>query len=225
MMRNNVGMPLEAVESTYADRLMPRLIYLTWVAYLAVIIYSIIWNDRKALVVILISSILLIIPFWLYRLGHFQISNFLFVFILLANLTLLATFGQGIHDMSIMAYPVILIFACLAMNRFGFYMSVLLIFVSIGWLVFGESSGLFVSKTYETPHFHEFIIVAIILLVGTLTVNLLSKTLRRNLTLAHSELVRREQAEQILREAYEKILKANKNMQISTKSMNLCCPR
>jgi PAS domain S-box-containing protein len=211
-MRNNLGKPLKVVESKHTERFIPRLIYITWAVYLVAMIYGIIWNEKIVIIATLISSILLLIPLWLHMLGRFQTSNFVFVILLLISTTLLATVGQGIHDVAIMAYPVIIIFGSLGMNRFGFRIIVLLALASMGWLVFGEAGGLFVSKTYETPQLFDFITVAALLLAAAFTVNLLSATMRRNLTQARSEIVLRKQAEVAL--TYERD-KAKKYLEIA----------
>ena len=97
----------------------------------------------------------------------------------LVMVTLVATIGQGIHDFTILAYPIIIVFASLALDRLGFRIFVLLTLVAVAWLVFGEALGLFVPKNYETPGLIDFLETAVILSICSLSVNLLSSNIRK----------------------------------------------
>ncbi len=81
----------------------------------------------------------------------------------LVMVTIVATIGQGIHDFTILAYPIIIVFASLALDRLGFRIFVFLTLVAVAWLVFGEALGLFVSKNYETPGLIDFLEAAVII--------------------------------------------------------------
>jgi diguanylate cyclase (GGDEF)-like protein len=147
----------------------------------------------------LISSVFLILPLWLTRHGHIFASSLFIVLIELGNVTLLATVGQGIHDVAIMAYPTIIIFASLTMHRLGFRLSVGLTLLSMAWLVFGESNGLFVSHSYETPNWVDYLVISLILLAAATAVNILATNMRRNLDQAKQEIAQRRDAEERLR--------------------------
>jgi diguanylate cyclase (GGDEF)-like protein/PAS domain S-box-containing protein len=190
----------EKLEKFQALQILSRLIWVTWASYLVVLATGFYWNDQLLIVSSVICTILLIIPFWLLKRGHIIASGYFLVFNVLGMVTTAATIGQGIHDIAILAYPIVIIFASLALDRYGFKISVLLTLVSMGWLVFGETSGLFVSQPLETPTWIDFLIISVILLVVALAVNLLSRNVVTNLEMAKLEIVQRKIAENELRE-------------------------
>ncbi len=186
---------------------MRRLSVLIWVllgVYLVTILIGLYWGTQNVVVATLISIIFLAIPFWLLKRGHSSVAGFLLVLLALITITALATMGQGIHDVAIMAYPIVVIFASLTLSQVGFRTSILLTLAALGWLVFGESSGLFVSTAYETPTWIDYLVPAAILSIAAAVVNLLAMNMRKNLDLSRQEVARRKQAEEALRESEER---------------------
>ena len=184
-----------------SERILSVLILAAWIAYLAVIISGLFWGDWALIRAILISGIVLVVPFWLLKRGHLFASGFMLVLTVLVTVTAAATIGQGIRDVALIAYPVIIIYASLILNRVSFKISVLLTFAAIAWLVFGEASGLFVPQPIETPTWIDFLTIAAILSVAILVINLLATNMRKNLELARSEILQRNQAHEALRES------------------------
>ncbi len=189
----------ETDETRQGERILSLLIWISWAAYLVVIISSLIWEDWLSIYVTLVSSALLIVPFWLLKRRNLFASGLSFVLILVANVTLLATIGQGIHDVAIMAYPTLIIFACMTLNRIYFRICVVLMFAAMAWLVFGEANGLFVSQAYKTPNWVDFLVISAILSAAVLATDALATNMRRNLALARQEIVQRKRVEDQLR--------------------------
>lgn len=189
----------ETEDRRQTSRMLSRILFVSLTAYLVVMISGLIWNDWRVIIATSVSAVFLVIPYFLLRRGHLQASGLLIVLILLVNVTLLATIGQGIHDVAIMAYPIIILFASLAMNRLSFIMSVLLTLVSTSWLIFGESSGIFTSETFQMPSWIDFMVMSMLLLVTALAVDVLSVNIRRNLVRAQSEIEQRKKVEELLR--------------------------
>jgi diguanylate cyclase (GGDEF)-like protein len=190
----------ETEEFIQSSRLLSRIHFVSLAAYIVVMISGLLWNDWRVIIATAVSAALLVIPYCMLRQGYLQVSGVLMVLILLVNVTLLATIGQGIHDVAIMAYPIIILFASLAMNRSSFILCVLLTLVSIGWLVFGESIGMFTSESFEMPGWIDFMVMSMLLLVTALAVDILSANIRRNLVRAQSEIEQRKKIEELLRD-------------------------
>jgi diguanylate cyclase (GGDEF)-like protein len=186
-------------EKKHAERVIFGLIWISWAAYLVAMISGLYFSDALVITATLISSVLLILPFWLVRQGHPDAGGQLIVLISLVNVTILATVGQGIHDVSIMAYPTLIIYASLALSKFGFRLCVVLTLLSMAWLVFGEAGGLFVSKAYKTPNFVDYLVITAILLTAASAVNILASNMRKNLEQAKLEIAQRRSAEEQLR--------------------------
>lgn len=127
-------------------------------------------------------------------------------------ITWLATFSQGIYDISVLGYPVILIVAGLVLSGQRLLYLSFLIVMCIGWLTFGNSLGAFEID----PIFHafpqDFFIGSIIILIAGNAVYRLVQNAHQNLLRAESEIEIRRQAE-IEREALIQQLKS-KNQEL-----------
>jgi diguanylate cyclase (GGDEF)-like protein len=199
MKRQDLQYISETEENRQNETILSLLIWISWAAYLVVIITSLLWGDLVSVFATSVSAIIVIVPFLLLKRGHLIASGLFLVLIVLTNVTLLATIGQGIHDVAIMAYPTIIIFGCMALNRIYFRICVVLTLASMAWLVFGEANGLFVSQTYKTPNWIDFMVIAAILLAAVLATNALVTNMRRNLALARQEIEQRKRVEEQLR--------------------------
>ena len=157
------------------------------------------WKDQSIILVGLSGLVLQVVPLALYARKHLGASSFFIGLSTLVIVTLGATLGQGIHDISIMAYPVIILIASLIMRRLGTILLFLLSAASIGWLIYGEASGLLIPHPTLRPSLADFLIMATILAVAALIVNLQARNMRSNLAKAHQEILQRKNMEEQLR--------------------------
>jgi diguanylate cyclase (GGDEF)-like protein len=194
---------LQTIYKTDEDRriagVLLKIIFGLITAYLVLIGMAFYWGDPTLVIISLVGGIVLIVPIYLLLNGYLHVSSFLFVLIVVVTMTIIAIQGQGIHDIAILTYPVAIVFASLLMKRRYFFLISFLILIAMGSLVFGEAYGLFISKTYEIPTAPDFIIVAVVLLIATLTVDTLAENTRRNMLLAQKEIDRRKKMEAQLR--------------------------
>ena len=176
-----------------------NIIFAMLFACVVVIISGLYWNDWILVSVVLIASGSQVVPLVLLARGNVSISAVITIIGVLCLVTILATIGQGIHDIAIIAYPVIIVIASLLMPRRYFFLSSFLVVVAVGWLVLGESYGFFVSKTYQTPRLMDYLDVAVILAVAILVVDMLAENMRENMRQAQMEIARRKVIEEQLR--------------------------
>jgi len=145
---------------------------------------------------------LLAIPVVLLRRRSLRASSFTFVLCILGTVTTIATVGQGIRDIAIIAFPIVFVLAGLTLDRRLFRTCVGFALVAICWLVLGEIYGWFAPKPFvgimET--WLLFVIASVLLLVAALAVELLATNVRKNLSRAEDEIAQRNQAEESLRE-------------------------
>ena len=193
-------------EEKQIAHILSILIEVTWTVYLVVVLLGLYWRDWKLVVVALAGSILLTAPFWLIRRGHLTASSLVVMLSTLGTVTIFATVGQGIRDLAILAYPIIFIFSSLTLSRMYLRLCVGLTFAAICWLAIGEANGWFATLPYpEDPSNWIYLIsTTVILLVAALAVDLLATNMRKNLELAHTEIARRLEIEEELRESEEK---------------------
>jgi diguanylate cyclase (GGDEF)-like protein len=188
---------------TEEDKRIARILLKILVALLAtytiVIGAALYYSDWTLVGISLTACGLLAVPLGLLALGKTHLGTLVVVWTVLIVVTIIATVGQGIHDIAIMAFPVIIIIASLLMQRREFILSSVMTLIALAWLVFGEAGGLFSSKSYVTPNTPDFIVAAAVLLVAIRVVDLLAENLRGNMQRAQQEIAQRKSAEVQLR--------------------------
>jgi diguanylate cyclase (GGDEF)-like protein len=115
------------------------------------------------------------------------------------SVTAIASIGQGIHDIGIMAFPIIVVIASLILKRSDFHFTSCLTILALGWLVFGDMEGLFTARKIDPPTSIDFLVVSTILGVGILAADLLAENFRYSLQSTQDELRHRKALEERLR--------------------------
>jgi diguanylate cyclase (GGDEF)-like protein len=169
------------------------------VIFLFVLLGGFYWDDRGIIFIGVTGIVVQFLPLALLINKKVQASSFIVGLFSVILVTIATTLGQGIHDITIMAYPVIIIIASLIMHRNIFFFLSLLTMASISWLVYGEANGLFVTKRILTPSWADWLIMVSILLVAALAVFMQASKMRENLRLARQEIERRKSMEEQLR--------------------------
>ena len=177
---------------------LSMLIWASWGVYLIVIIANFYYQDWKTIIVTLAGSALLGVALVLLRHQHLHTSGLIIVLIELGTVTFIATVGQGIRDLAIVAFPIILFFAGIVLERVLFRLCVGLSLVAVCWLVFGEFYGWFITQPFEGGMTNWFYLIGTIsiLLVAALAVDLLATNMHRNLERARAEVAQRQRVEQ-----------------------------
>ena len=103
-------------------------------------------------------------------------------------ITWLATLGQGIYDIGVLGYPVILILAGLFLRSRVIMSLAFFIILCIGWLTFGNYFGLFDLDPISRAYPQDFFISSIIILIAGNAVVRLVRNVYRNLSKAEDEL-------------------------------------
>jgi diguanylate cyclase (GGDEF)-like protein len=157
------------------------------------------WKGASIVQVGCLGLASLIVPFGLYVRKNLNAASFFVGFNVLIIVTLAASLGQGIHDIGIMAYPVVILVGSLIMHGFSIVLISILSTVSIAWLIYAESAGILVPRPTLRPSLADFLIMASILVVAGLIVNLQTRNMRNNLKKARLEIVQRKAMEEQLR--------------------------
>jgi len=110
-------------------------------------------------------------------------------------ITWLATFGQGIYDIGVLGYPVILILAGLVLRgRVIMYLAFFII-LCIGWLTFGNYFGIYEMDPISLAYPQDFFIGSIIILIAGNAVLRLVRNVYQNLSKVENEIEIRKKAE------------------------------
>ncbi len=180
-------------------RILQRIIITMLLAYLVTIVSGLYWSDWTLIRITLVGSLLLGIPYLLLVRGRLRQGALGVILTVLLTVTVIAMAGQGIHDIAIMAYPVIILIASLVLGRRDFFVMSALVVAAMAWLVFGEAGGLFVTAPYLLPQPIDFVVIAVILLVAIMSVDMLAQNVRENMRQAQQEIGQRKLAEDRLR--------------------------
>ena len=189
----------EKEEDRQAARILIVIIIGAVLTCLFTIMGGLYWRDTTIIRVGLYGMALQIVPLGLFFHRHLSAASFIVGLTALAVVTVAATLGQGIHDISIMAYPVIILIASLILQR---AVSVLLAFLSalsIGWLAYGEATGRFTPYPTQPPSLADFLIMATILAVAGVVVSMQARNMHNNLNNAQQEILQRKNMEDQLR--------------------------
>ena len=156
---------------------------------------------KTEMIVMGVSILPILAALELARKNHTETAGSTIAFSLTFVVTIMATIGQGIHDIGIMAYPAILLLASLILRRELTISLTAVMIVCCGWLVFGEMYGIY-RPVFPDPVNNRFFVIAIaILIVTSITIQLLSNMILNSLDATRKELQERKKVERDLREA------------------------
>jgi diguanylate cyclase (GGDEF)-like protein len=179
--------------------LLTKFILATLFTYTIVILAGALWADWNLITITLIGVFSLFFPIGFLLSGHLQTGSIFIVVSILITTTVIAMVGQGIHDLAILAYPVLIVLAGLVMKRINFYVSAFLSLIAMGFLIFGEYYKVFVPKPVEIPGSADFFVVGAIWLVAVFSVDLLSENIRSSFRKARLEITNHQSVESQLR--------------------------
>ena len=193
------GDKFESEEDRQLARVLATLIWASWGVFLFVIFTAVVDADRRLIVVTLLGCAGLILPMVLLRRRHLRASSLILMLFMLGTVTFIATIGQGIRDLSLVAFPILFIFAGLALEQKYFRLCIGLALLAATWLALGEIYGWFTPVPFsfsQTSNWFYLIAVVLILLVGALAVDRLAAYMRRSLERARAEVALRKHMEQ-----------------------------
>jgi PAS domain S-box-containing protein len=179
--------------------MLKKLIYVTMLAYSIVFCFGGYFKDKYMLGIIGVSILVQLVILSLLQYGYLFVSSWIFSLSILSTLTLIATFGQGYHDQAVLAFPIVLVFTSMTLNRRVFIINSGLMLVSICWLVFGEVNGWYIPVPYPAPYWVEFFMLLVIFLVFGFAIDNLSTNMRKNLERLQNEIDNRNNIETELR--------------------------
>ena len=130
----------------------------------AVIIYELSQNDVFSAIMVGLCMIPALGASYLARRKRLEIAAAFWVMMLISLITILATKSHGIHQVSVLAYLIVLIVASLVIRKRALVFLILYTTACIAWLIFGEYHGAYIPVAgHNTP---EEIVIAVIVLVS-----------------------------------------------------------
>ncbi len=167
-------------------------------------IFIVLTTDNVSAAIILALGLLPVFTaFYLINHKKFEWAAVLLATVLASLNTILATRGLGVHHISNLAYPAILIIASLVTSKRTMALLTLFTLGCVGWLVFGELSGLYTPRVLVNSVPGDFLSAAAILVITALMIRRLSETLFQNNLQLQKELRERKLAEEKYRNIFE----------------------
>lgn len=140
----------------------------------------------------------LLVPFALLNRGHLLAATMLTALIPLAVVTVNAASGEGLRDLSIAAYGVIIVYSGLTLERRGFVWMLAAVAASLALVTLNSAYTWVPLRANTNPHWADFVVVLSIVAINAGAVWMLAKHGREGLTTAHHEIRRRRQVEREL---------------------------
>ena len=172
--------------------------WIAWVALILFIILDILYLSAGKYInaiAVSVGIIPVLFSILLLRRNAASLPSAILSVTIILLITWLATFGQGIYDIGVLGFPVILIVAGLILRgRVIGYLTVLIILCML-WLVFGDLLHLYTPTRITTSAPEDFFIGSIIIFVAGNAVFRLVRNMNQNLSLAEEEISMREEAE------------------------------
>jgi|GEM_PF-2183924 len=205
--------PYNNKDEKRAAEILFAIILAVLISYLIVILVSLYRHDWELIWFGLGGIVLLVVPIGMLFRGYLRLSSLIAILGVLGTVTLMATIGQGMHDIAIMAFPVIIIISSLMLDQRIFFFVSFFTIVAAGWLVFGEVFGWFIPHPLEITNWVDFLMILAILLVAIMAMKLLATNARNNLEQAQREIVERMSTEEKLHQTQAVVENANKELQ------------
>jgi PAS domain S-box-containing protein len=154
------------------------------------------------------TSIAVLLAIFLVHRKKAEVAATFLALVLIVLVTLLATHGQGIHNITILTLPAILIVASLVTRKRIMALLTLACLASAAWLVFGDVYGLYSPHVVAHSVPGDFFSASLMLITTAVMVRLITESLYRSNLQLQQELRERKLAEQALALSEKKFYEA-----------------
>lgn len=161
-------------------RLTKLLLWVQAALFVALILgagLSILNHEPESYPAMLMAAVVVALTMIVSRAGYPRQASFIFLLTMIAVQTNLLLNGQGIHDISMMAYAVVLMVASLILGNKAFVTIVAASMLSLGFVIHGEVSGLWTSSLSIYTDWIDFAYLSLIILLAAFIARLLSSNL------------------------------------------------
>lgn len=189
-----------------------------WVGYsslgifISLVIFDLFEEDYISALVTSLGFIPILLSLILLKKDAVSIPSTILAVTLILLITWLATHNQGLYDIGILGYPVILIIAGLILRgRVIMYLAFLII-LCLGWLAFGELRSWYEPVFLTRTNPEDFFIAGIIILIAGNAVYRLARNVYYNLARANQEIKMRREAEKEREDVIQQLKRKNQEL-------------
>jgi diguanylate cyclase (GGDEF)-like protein len=176
-----------------------RTIMVLFVAFVTVSAIAFFSGDSTLILIILLSGLFLTIPIIFLLGGQLRLSSISLLVLVITTMAISAILGQGIHDIAILVFPIVVFYANLVLKRSDFYWISAFIMAALSYIGLGETFGWHTTKPFKESAAIDLLIAITILIVAILVSDTLAENIRKNMELAQKEIALREKAQAELR--------------------------
>ena len=163
-----------------------------FVAFATVSAIAFFSGDSTLILIILLSGLFLTIPI-IFLLGEqLRLSSISLLVLVITTMAISAILGQGIHDIAILVFPIVVFYANLVLKRSDFYWISAFIMAALSYIGLGETFGWYTTKPFKESAAIDLLIAITILIVAILVSDALAENIRKNMELAQKEIALRE---------------------------------
>lgn len=145
-----------------------------------------------------VSTLPVLLGIYLVHRKKFEGAATLLAIFMIILMTLLATRGQGAHNITILGFPAVLIVASLVVRKRFMVLLTLFCIICVAWLVFGDFYGLYMPNQFTHSVPGDFFSISLVLIATAVMVRLLTESLIQSNLQSQRELRERKLAEQAL---------------------------
>ncbi len=168
---------------------------LTFVSLLAGIPILLSNGNVSEAIVTGIGIIPVLLAIFLVRRKKFEWTAAFLAMAMIALMTLLATRGQGVHNITVLGFPAILIVASLVTRKRIMVVLTIFCMLCVAWLVFGDVYGLYTPNQVVHSVPGDFFSTSLILVATAVMVRLISEAMFKSNRRLQQELQERKEIE------------------------------
>lgn len=198
--------PLENLHplDTYGDtlritRILHQFTLAIFVGQIIGILAALSNHDGNFALIIALSLPVTVFTFILMRRQKFELAVVVLSLFMFTILAVVATLSLGIHNISNLGFPALLILASMVTQKRTMVFLTLYAVACAAWLVFGELSGAFTPQPLVRSVPGDFVSTAMLIVLTAFMSRLLSENLFQNNFQLRQELAERQRAEEALR--------------------------
>ena len=199
--------PLDVYGDTKrVEQIFQWFIALIVLSLIAGIIISLSKNNTLSAAFIAVGILPVLLTLYFVRYKKIEWAFIVLALILISLMTILATNGLGIHQVSNLAFPAVLIVASLVARRRTMVFLTLCTVACLAWLVFGELAGAYTPTIIVKSSAGDFFSASLAILVAAFMSRLLTETLFQGNQRLQEELKERKLAEDKYRNIFDKAI-------------------
>jgi len=169
-------------EDMEKSRIASLVHWLSWALMLSALLIGIvdfIVGVKSTLIAGLIIVALMGIVLSLARRGYIRMASYLLLLSILSVTTGVLALGNGIHDIAIILYPILIVIASFLLHRKGTLMMSMFVVISAGFIVTGEIYQFLPIVSKPVTRLADWIVVSVLLLIGASIIGFMSDTVVR----------------------------------------------